>query len=242
MRVVTNDALIKRNRTVSQISFFLAIGGLVFSFFFSNRLTSSESGSALYFNCMIIPLLFGLVIFSVRMANNWVREPLAWTSLQKALKGLSSNAVLYHFIMPARHVLICPQGVYVLFPLFHDRPIIVRDDKWRMPGGLLTALISFMRQENIGNPTADAQVEARRLQKFLDKIVPDSGVTVNPLIVFTNPKARVAIEGEQNVPIVFTDAKEQTGLRDYLKSQRDAGHETLDQAQIDQLDAVLLYV
>ncbi|MBI5930962.1 MAG: hypothetical protein HY862_16760 [Chloroflexi bacterium] len=244
MRVVTNEALIRRNRNLAQISFFVAIGGLVFSFLMSNRLAGQGSDSAFTFNCLIVPILFGVVIFSVRMANHWVREPLPWTSLQEAVRGVTNQGVLYHFIFPARHVLIIPQGVYILFPLFHDRPIVVKDDKWRIPGGMATALIGFMRQENLGNPPRDAQAEATQLQKYLDKHLPDSGVTVNPLIVFIHPNARAVLEGEQSVPVVFAKTKdktERTSLQDYLKDQKEAGHVSLSQTQIEELNETLIY-
>lgn len=244
MRVVTNEALIRRNRNLSQISFFVAIGGLALSFLLSNRLASQQSDSAFTFNCLIVPILFGVVLFSVRMANNWVREPVAWTTLQEAVKGVTNQGALYHFILPARHVLIIPQGVFVLFPMFHERPILIKDDKWRLPGGFTSAIFSFMRQENPGNPPRDAQNEATTLQKFLDNQLPEAGVTVNPIIVFTHPNARAVLEGEQTVPVVFAKAKdktERTTLQDYLKSQKEEGHPTLSTEQIEQLNEALIY-
>ncbi|MBZ0314834.1 MAG: hypothetical protein K8L91_00335 [Anaerolineae bacterium] len=242
MRVVTNEALIRRNRSLAQISLIVAIGGLAFSFLISNRIAGEESAFTL--NCLVFPILFGIIIFSVRMANHWVREPLAWTSIQEGVRGVTNQGVLYHFVFPARHVLIIPQGVYVLFPLFHDRPIIVKDDKWRIPGGMLTALVSFMRQENIGNPIRDAQSEAAQLQKYLDKHLPDSGVTVNPVIVFTHSNARAVLEGEQSVPVVFVKAKDKTErltLQEFLKNQKEAGHASLSSSQIEELNEELIY-
>lgn len=242
MRVITNEALIRRNRNLAQISFFVAIGGLVFSFLMSNRLANADS--AFTFNCLIVPILFGVVIFSVRMANNWVREPTAWTSIQDGVRGVTNQGVLYHFVFPARHVLIIPQGVFVLFPLFHDRPILVKDDTWRIPGGMVTALFSFMRQENLGNPVRDAQNEASQLQNFLDKQLPDTGVTVRPVIVFTHPNARAVLDGEQSVPVVFAkpkDKAERLTLQEYLKDQKEAGNATLSQTQIEELNETLIY-
>ncbi|GIK65879.1 MAG: hypothetical protein BroJett018_36730 [Chloroflexota bacterium] len=242
MRVVTNEALIRRNRSLAQISLIVAIGGLAFSFLISNRIAGEESAFTL--NCLVFPILFGIIIFSVRMANHWVREPLAWTSIQEGVRGVTNQGVLYHFIFPARHVLMIPQGVYVLFPLFHDRPIIVKDDKWRIPGGMLTALVSFMRQENIGNPIRDAQSEAAQLQKYLDKHLPDSGVTVNPVIVFTHPNARAVLEGDQSVPVVFVKSKDKTErltLQEFLKNQKEVGHTSLSSSQIEELNEELIY-
>lgn len=242
MRVVTNEALIRRNRSLAQMSLIVAIGGLAFSFLISNRIAGEESAFTL--NCLVFPILFGIIIFSVRMANHWVREPLAWTSIQEGVRGVTNQGVLYHFIFPARHVLMIPQGVYVLFPLFHDRPIIVKDDKWRIPGGMLTALVSFMRQENIGNPIRDAQSEATQLQKYLDKHLPDSGVTVNPVIVFTHPNARAVLEGEQSVPVVFVKSKDKTErltLQEFLKNQKEVGHASLSSSQIEELNEELIY-
>ncbi|NJL93399.1 MAG: hypothetical protein HC915_06545, partial [Anaerolineae bacterium] len=100
--------------------------------------------------------MFGLVVVAVRMTNLWVRQPHPWDALQDGLKGVSGDLVLYNFLLPAPHVLVAPSGIYAIETRFQDRPQQVSGDRWRPNRGLFT----FMRQEQIGNPSNDAQQAA----------------------------------------------------------------------------------
>src|SRR5690606_29397631 len=137
--------------------------------------------------------------------------------------------------------LVTPNGVYIFFPMFQDRPVSVRDDKWTIPGGLIQRILTFMRQEAVGSPSREAQLEAEQLQKILEKQFPDVSIPVQPVIVFTHPQAQVEIEGEPSVPIVFTYSKQDPSLRDYLRTQKDAGRNTLTPAQLEELDSIFVY-
>jgi hypothetical protein len=241
MRVVTNEATIQRNRRISQMSFLFSLVALLASFIFGNTLAGQSETTAIYFNCGVLPTLFFLILFAVRMANNWVREPLPWDALQEAVRGLSSNAVLYHFIFPARHVLIAPMGIFVLYPLFQDRRIIVRGDKWRMPTGFLGQIFVFMRQEAIGNPSRDAKAEAYFMKQILTKKFPDAEIEVQPVIVFISPRAQVTIEEDPSVPVTFATSGDSPELKDYLKSLKNEDRPTLTKDQIQELDDSFIY-
>jgi hypothetical protein len=239
MRVITNDAAISRNRRFAHLSFFGSAIALLAAFLFSY---SGDPDTVFYIQCGVFPALFLMILFAVRMMNNWVREPLPWIGIQEAIRGISSKAVLYHFVFPSRHVLISPMGVYTFLPLFHDRHIQVKDDQWRMPGGLVSAALSVMRQERIGNPTRDAKIEAQFFQRILDKYFPDNDIEVQPIIVFLSPNVQVDIEGEQSVPITFASDNHEPALKSYLRSQRDGDYATLTEEQIDELDERVIYV
>lgn len=239
MRVITHDATIERNRRIAQYSFFFSLIALLAAFFFGNSLAGGNETIAIYFNCGVLPALFMVILFSVRMANNWVREPLPWNSIQEALRG--QHGTLYHFVFPARHVLVSPTGVYVLFPLFQDRRIVVRDDNWQIPGGPFARVLTFMRQEAIGNPPRDAKTEAAAFQKLLDEKFPGTSVQVQPVIVFTHPKAYADVEGETSVPVAYTMAKREPLLKDYLRLQKDQGRATLTPEQVEELNNSFIY-
>ncbi|NDJ87245.1 MAG: hypothetical protein GYB66_15310 [Chloroflexi bacterium] len=241
MRVVQNDAVIQRNRRIAQMSFFFSLIALLVSFIFGSTIIGDDETAALYFNCGILPTLFLIILFAVRMANSWIREPVPWESLQEAVRGLNPNAVLYHFVFPARHVLIGPMGVFVLYPMFQDRQVYVNDDRWRMPGGFLGSLLIFMRQEAIGNPTRDARAEAQLFQRIVDQRFPEIGVEVQPLIVFTSPRAKVELEGQQSVPVVFATNVGSPTLKEYLKSIKDEERVTLSKEQIEALENETIY-
>jgi hypothetical protein len=181
------------------------------------------------------------MLFAVRTSNKWIREPVAWNALPEGLKGISSDAVLYQYVLPAEHVLVAPQGVFALSPLFHDRPLIVRDNKFRIPGGPFGTVFTFMRQEQLGNPIARAMEAAEAVQEVLDEHFPDNNIDVQPVIVFTHPNTRVELDGEQEVPVVFALSKQNPSLKDFVKSQETVEGGTLTAEQIDELDDIYIY-
>lgn len=242
MRVVTQEKVIQRNRQLAQISFFFSIAALVGAFLATNSLGNDNPEVAFYIQCGVMPLLFLVILFSVRMANNWIREPVPWNALQEALRGISSESTLYHYVMmPARHVLVAPSGVYLVYPLFQDRPIVINGKRFNMPGGIFARILVFMRQESVGDPVALSQLEAKYASKLINDTV-GAAIEVQPIIAFIHPAAKVLVEEEPPVPVVATaSGKDIPTLKEYLKSQKSEGHATLTQDQIDALDEKYIY-
>ena len=237
MRVVTNDKLINRNRMIAQSLFFVSMGLLVLSFFGSNQL-SGDGDLALAFQCAAIPILFGLVIGSVRMTNNWVRQPYPWEQIRAGLKGIGGENVLYNFVLPANHVLIGPNGIFAITTRFHEKPQAVKDDHWQPNLGLLT----LMRQEQIGNPTHEAKIKAAKTEAYLRELLEDDEITVTPVVVFVHPNAEVSIEGDLSVPVLYASPeKKKLSLKNYIRDAKTDANHTLTKEQIAELDDVLLY-
>lgn len=247
MRVVTQEQTIQRNRQIAQIAFFASLAGLVGAFLFGNQLAGSNEAAAVYFNCGILPTLFLLILFAVRMANNWIREPLPWQALQEAtVESVGRDDTLYNYIMmPARHVLITTYGVFLLLPLFQDRPVVINGDRWTMPGGLFARILIFMRQEGLNNPIFMATAEAEYVEKLINRRI-DAEITVQPVIVFVSPQAAVMVENEPSVPATFAKAEgDLVKLADYLEQKRKDHKDNkpiLTAEQIEALDDELLYI
>lgn len=236
MRVVTNDDLINRNRRRAQIIFFVSIAVLIGSFFLNSSATSESF--FLFFQCGVLPAMFLLVLVSVRMTNTWVRQPHPWEVIREGLKGYDTKATLYNFMMPANHVLVTQSGIFAIETRFQDTPQKVEDDKWRRRIGLFT----YMRQEQIGNPSRDALYRAAQTEVFLQELLEDPTIKVQALVVFTHPDAKVTLEGEQTVPVLYASTdKKSKSLKTYLKNLKEGEYSTLRTEQQDLLDDFLLY-
>lgn len=242
MRVVTQENVIDRNRSLAQISFFFSIAALIAAFLATNTLGQENAEVAFYIQCGAMPLLFLVILFSVRMANNWIREPVPWNALQEALRGTSSDATLYHYVlMPSRHVLVAPHGIYLIYPLFQDRPVVIKGKRFEMPGGLLARLLVFMRQESVGDPVSLAELEAKYAEKRINEILSTS-IEVQPVITFIHPDAKVMVEEEPPIPVsAAVSGKEIQTLKEYLKSQKGENRPTLSAEQVEALDVQLIY-
>ncbi|MFP4321091.1 MAG: hypothetical protein ACLFTK_01415 [Anaerolineales bacterium] len=237
MRVVTNENTIDRNKRWAQLLFFLSMGALIASFFFSSSIQSADLG--IFFQCVVMPLLLVMVITSVRMTNLWVREPAPWKALREGLKGIGNDAVLYHYLMPADHVLVNSAGIFAITTRFQDRPQKIVDDKWENRSGILT----YMRQEQLGDPTREAKLKAKQTEVFLQELLQDDSIEVQPLVVFTHPRASVEMEGEQTIPVLYASPdRKKSSIKSYLKDvAKKTDYPTLSEQQIKELDDALLF-
>lgn len=218
MRVVTNEALIRRNRRTAQWLFFISFGILLLGLFVINAPATSPdmAGVSFVLSLLVLPLAYGATILSVRMTNLWVRLPRPETAIQEGLKGVGSKAVLYNYYhLPARHVLIAPQGVFAIVTRFQDGRYMFDGTQWISRKNFLSKLLSFIRLDQIGNPHRDAEKAAAHVRGLLSEIAPD--VPVQPLILFFDPRADVEVNGS-SIPIVHADPKRALSLKNYLKN------------------------
>lgn len=244
MRVETNERLIKRNRQIAQYLFFatfaILIGGL---FIINTQVSATDSNITLIalLQGLLLPVAFIATLLSVRMTNLWVRTPRPENVIRDSLKGLSNRSVLYnYFHIPARHVLICPQGVFVIITRYHDAHFVVENDRWRKISNPIARVLSILRFDGLGDPTNDAQRAVAHLKKLLEPIAPN--VEVKPLILFTDPRANIEVISS-SIPVIHTEQK--TGkktlpLKDVIKEYGTQTADPLTPAQIAQFEAATL--
>jgi hypothetical protein len=235
MRVVTNEAQIKRNRQISQILFFVSLIGMGLGFFYTWTSDPNSQGNQL--TCIILPILLLLTLTSVRMANTWVREPRPVDVLTEAFKGLGKRYTVFHYLLPAAHVLIGPEGVFTIKSIWQDKEYQIKGQIWLGEQGFFSKINGYFRQDLIGNPFQDALLEAQQVQKLIDKVAPDSGVEVQPLIVFINPKASFEAE-DPLFPVLYADSKRKPSLQNYLRDQKSANRATLTDEELDKIDTM----
>lgn len=236
MRVVVNTRRVRRNRQIAQYAFFVTLGVLILGLFVTNA--APNNPVLLIAPLIVLPIGVIATIYSVRMANLWLREPRPEAVLQQGLKGQSTRSVLYHYFFPARHLLISPQGVFSLTIRPQDGRFTVKGDRWRKQGSLMSQFMTFFRQDAVGNPHLEAQHEAARTQQLLDQVLPGAGVTVQPLIVMIGPYAEVEVE-ESSIPILYADSKKKPNLKTFFKDIKkgdEAPAVSLSDEQIAQLE------
>ncbi len=233
MRVVVNEAQIKRNRQLSHILFFISLAGMGIGFFYT--WTADATSTTSQISCFILPVLMLLTLSSVRMANNWIREPRPKDVLADALKGLGKKYTIFHYLLPAPHVLIGPEGVFTITTIWQEGDFTIEGKRWRGQEGLSRKLMGYLRQDLVGNPFADASFQAQQVQRLVDKIAPHSGVEVQPLVVLIAPNA--SFEAEDPVfPVLYADPKKKPSLRGYLRDRSAEAHKTLTEEDLDKID------
>jgi hypothetical protein len=217
MRIETNYGLVRRNKRITQYLFYFSLGvlavGLVLGFRAPERSDDPNLAAGLVLQTLVLPVAIASSLISVRMTNQWLRQPRPEIAIKEALKGLNKKSVLYNYYhLPARHVLICPQGVFAIVTRFQDGRFVVRGDKWERTGGF--PLFHLLRGDNIGNPNEDAQRAAAHVKQLLAPIAAD--LDVQPLIVFVAPRAYLEVS-DPIVPVLHTDDKHEPNLKNYMR-------------------------
>lgn len=223
MRIATNQPLVERNKRIAGYMFFFSVGALGLGFVVTNARFLFPDVEAnllqlmeLVLPLLILPIALGSTLFSVRMTNLWVRLPRPEKALEENLKGMGSKAVLYNYYhFPARHVLICPHGVFAIVTRFQNGNYVVNGDRWSTQKGIFGAFLGIFRMDRIGNPSADAIVAADDVKKALASIAPD--VPVQPVVVFVDPRATLTLN-DPTVPVVYVNNRQQPNLKEYVRT------------------------
>jgi hypothetical protein len=231
MRVFVNQPRLRRNRILSQIMFFVALGVLIGSLILYWTQPIEQQLELFGVSMVLLPVGLLAAMFSVRLTNDWVRTPRPEEVLTEGLKGLGNNYTLYHYWLPARHVLVAPHGVFCLTVRFQAGHFRVKGESWRAVSGPLARFVRLLRQENIGNPSRDGRWDAERVQRWLGQVIPASGVVAEPVVVFVNSEATFEAEAP-TVPVVYADSKRKPSLRKYVRQlAQDRTRPTLNKDQ-----------
>lgn len=237
MRVVVNQRRVRRNRQIAQYAFFITLGILILGLFVTNA--SPSNPLLLLAPLVVLPVGLIATLYSVRMANLWLRVPRPETVLSQGLKSLSSRSTIYHYYFPARHVLITPQGIYSLTARPQDGHFTITGNAWRRRGGFGSKLQTFFRQDSVGDPHRDAEIEARRTQEFIARTLAGASISVQPLIVLTGLQIEVEVENSP-IPVLYADNKKKPSLKSFFREiKKEAGSPALDEGQIATLEQAL---
>lgn len=222
MRLKTNKRLARRNRQITNYLFFGTFAALILGFIIINAslfTTDVPDTLTLIAQSAILPVAFVLTVVSVRMTNLWARRPRPEDAIAGGLKGLSNKSVLYNYYhFPARHVLICPQGVFAITTRWHDQRFTYRNGKFRSHKNIISKFFSAIRFDGVGKPLRDAEFACARVQRAIDAVADD--VTVQPLVVFIDPSAEIEFADEPSLPVLYADTKKSPNLKDFMRDKK----------------------
>jgi hypothetical protein len=229
MQVVANQQLVK-NRVRLGLGFHItalvvfAIGLVLSTQIDATRELPWESWAA---------ILGGLVLYTLGQTQlrRWGPRNRQEEQLGQAIRSLDDRYKLYAFLSSSLpdYILVSPAGVHVLIVRQEGGQIACVRDRWTSSGSRILSLFS----PGIGNPSADA---AKQLQK-LRTLLAERGLSEAPtssVIVFTNPKAQLRVEGCSST---VTRTKE---LKDVLRRMAGKGQNVaLTSSRIREIQKVL---
>lgn len=184
MREITNETLIKRNRTIGQVTTVGSLGVLAIGLYLSFQTSQPQ-----LINYSFLALLVGFLLSQVGIyfGNRWGRHPRPDELLSAGLKGLDDKYSIYHYSAPVSHLLIGPAGIWVLLPFGQGGKVIYEKERWKQRGG--NWYLKLFAQENLGRPDMDANAGINEITRYLTKKMPDFELpAIRALLVFTNDK------------------------------------------------------
>jgi hypothetical protein len=203
VKILTNEKTIRRNAKIGQYSSIIALvvlaGGMYISFSRPELFSISAASLLIGFILSQVGIYFG---------NRWGRHPRMDERLTAALKGLTKDYTLYHFITPVNHLLVGPAGIWIIEPYYQRGKIVYEGNKWKQKGGgLLLGYLKIFAQEGLGRPDLEVQADIDSLASALKKALGEDIPPVNAVLVFTDERAELAVENARLPTMKIRQAK-----------------------------------
>ncbi len=199
MHVVVNEKLVRTKLRLAWAfhlcAFVVYAAGLWVS---STQPDQSLEGTAGIFGAIVV----GLLLYSVGQGylRRWGPRMRQDGVLAKVMKGLDNRYSLLAFPSTRLpdYILIGPGGVQVIVPRALDGTISCRSDRWTREGrGGIGRFFSAIGRNALGDPGLDVSRGIQGVREHLRKrgLAGDHEPPLSGLVVFTNPNARLRIEG-----------------------------------------------
>ncbi len=210
MVILRDDQRIARLKRISQITSFVGMGVLLVGL-----LLVFLPNTANMFFYQLVALFVGWMLsqIGIYLGHRYLRDPRPDEVLDDVLKKVARDGRIYHYLLPAPHVLLIPTGIIVFIPKYQSGDISVDGDKWKQSG---LGLRRFFGQERLGNPTREAMLNVEAVASYLNKNAPSvEEVPIGALIVFTNKGNKNLDLKKSSVPAMHF-----TKVKGYLRQQK----------------------
>ncbi len=207
MKVLSNEKVIKRNTQIGKYASIAALlilaGGMVVSF-------TMQEQAFIAFGALMVGFI--LSQFGIYFGNRFGRRPRTDERITAALKGLTKDYTLYHYLAPVNHLLVGPAGIWVLEPYHQRGTITYEKNRWRQKGGgLMLGYLKLFAQEGLGRPDLEVQADLDSMRDALKKSLGEGLPPLNAALLFYDPRADIQAD-EAPHPTLKTDQ-----LKDFLR-------------------------
>ncbi len=200
MKLVLNEKLIKRNKTIGNITSIIGIAilavGLILNF------NPTPTKTLISFGALIVGFIISQI--STYYVSRFGRQPRFDEIITENLKKLDDGYTLYVYNSPIPLLLVGPHGLWIPTPITASGEIYY-DKKWKQRGGGF--LMKLFGQENLGRPEVEVQVNEKDIHKLLEKhLEKDEFPPIQSILVSMHPKATIGNVDDAPIPVVQTDA------------------------------------
>lgn len=228
MNKVINEKLIKRNKTIGNIT---SIGGIaILAAGLILNLNPTPLRTMISFGALIVGFVVAQI--STHYVNRFGRSPRYDEIIAENLNKLDNKYTFYAYSGPISMLLVGPSALWIPIPVLASGEISY-DKKWRQKGGSL--LLKFFGQENIGKPNLEVETNEKQIKNLLDQHLGDHEMPpVRSILVSLHPKAVIGDVENAPVPIVQANA-----LRRYVRKVDRKTDEEIPQSTMDKINSIL---
>lgn len=215
MRILTNEKYVASRKKIGSIFSFTGIGVLLGGFILT--FTAEEGSSLSYLSLFSLPAGWVLSQVGLYFANRLIKEPVVHVSLNESLRKLGkvgNDFHLYHYIFPANHMVLTPNGVMTIVAKYQSGTITADEFNWKQKIGLFQR---FFGQQTLGNPALESENQVKQIAKWISHNVPELAeqeLLIGSVIVFTANDVELDVQGSA-IPAVH-----RTKLKGFWKQRK----------------------
>ena len=211
MIILRDEIRIQRLKKIGQYTSFLGMGVLLAGLaiiFWGNE-------NAILYQLVALGAGWAISQIGIYLGHRYGREPRSDQVLDDALKRVAQHGRLYHYLLPAPHVLLLPTGVIILHAKYQSGDITAEGDKWNQSG---VGLRKYFGQEGLGNPSKESDRLVSAMANYIRKNAPEiEEVPMAPLIVFTTKNIKSLDVKNSSIPAMHYGK-----LKGFLRQQKNA--------------------
>lgn len=199
MKIVRNDKLIKRNKTIGNVMSIVGIAILVFGLVLS--FNPSPTKTLISFIALIVGFIIAQI--STYFVTRFARKPRHDEVISTNLSKLGNEYTFYVYSTPIAMALIGPAGIWIPVPTAASGEIIY-DKRWKQRGG--SFMLKLFGQENVGRPALDIENNEKELRKVLASEMPEEAIPpIKGILVVMNPETTIG--DVAGAPELITEAE-----------------------------------
>jgi len=228
MNLVTNDKLIKRNKTIGNVTSIVGIAILAAGLILNINPTATKT--LISFGALIVGFIVAQV--STYFVTRFGRSPRYDEIIADNLSKLSNKYTFYVYSAPVPMLLVGPEGLWIPIPVSASGEIYY-DKKWKQRGG--SFLLKLFGQENIGRPGLDIEANEKEMVKFLSDHFDEAEIPpVNSILISLHSKGSIGDVENAPTPIVEANA-----VRRKIRKFDRKSEEVIPQEVLDKINALL---
>lgn len=212
MTIIRNENYIETRRRIGTIASFVGLaillGGMALTFL------NGENQTYITISLLCLPLGWLFSQVGLYFANRFVRRPRLDEQVDKGMGKIKGNRV-YHYVLPVPHVILSRAGIITIVSKYQSGNITVDGYDWKQTNvGIMRRLFG---QENLGNPSLEAEYQLKQVAKFVGNNVPELAekeLPIAAIIVFTTDNAGDLDLRNSTIPAMYY-----TKLKGFLKQR-----------------------